>query len=135
AAIYVLIAGTVTPIAIVGVSGWEGWTLFGLLWTIATVGVTATIFKPFQSRWASTLLYLVMGWIPLFFVKPIFNSLSPTVIVLSFVGGVLYTVGAFFYMFDWPHIHQDYFGAHELWHIFTLLASGTHFIMVAGVTT
>lgn len=134
AAIYVFIAGTTTPIALIALQGWVGWTMFGLLWGIAVAGVILSAFNPFDSRWSNTLLYLGMGWVSIVFIGPLVNTFSLTALSWCVAGGLLYTVGACVYAFDWPVIHAERFGAHELWHIFVMLGSGSHYVFIAGYT-
>jgi hemolysin III len=134
ASIYVFIAGTTTPVALIALHGWIGWTMFTTLWTIAAAGVMVAVFKPFDNRIVNTMLYLGMGWISLAFIEPLTNVFSTTALLWCVLGGVLYSVGAFVYAFDWPRFHAEQFGAHELWHLFVLAGSTSHFVFIAVYT-
>ncbi len=134
ASIYLLIAGTTTPPALLVLHGWIGWTMFGLLWGFALVGLVIAAVDPFRSRWSNTLVYLCMGWISVLFLGPLIEALSPAGVFWCLFGGLLYTVGAVIYALDRPRLMPGVLGAHELWHIFVLLGSGAHFVFIAGYT-
>lgn len=130
-AIYLFIAGTVTPVALLNLGGWDGWFLFIIVWSFALVGIILTALIPFHNV-ESTLLYLSMGWITLFFLKPLFSSMSPYGFVWCVVGGALYTLGAVVYVTDWPRFTRFGLGSHEVWHVLCLLGTAAHFVMIAG---
>lgn len=130
-AIYLFIAGTVTPVALLNLGGWEGWFLFVLIWTFALTGIVLTAIIPFRNV-ESTLLYLSMGWITLFFLRPLFDSMSTEGFIWCVVGGLLYTLGAIVYVTDWPNPSPPSVGSHEVWHVLCLLGSVSHFIMIVG---
>ncbi|QFG00473.1 hemolysin III family protein [Psychrobacillus glaciei] len=122
--IYFFIAGTYTPFLFLAVKGTLGWTLFGIVWGLAIAG---TVFKAyFVKRFlhTSTLLYVLMGWLIVFAWNPLVMNLSTQGLVLLAVGGVLYTVGAVFYVWRGFTYH------HAVWHIFVLAASVLHFFAV-----
>ncbi|WP_391117826.1 PAQR family membrane homeostasis protein TrhA [Psychrobacillus sp. L3] len=122
--IYFFIAGTYTPFLFLAVKGTLGWTLFGIVWGLAIAG---TVFKAyFVKRFlhTSTLLYVLMGWLIVFAWSPLVMNLSTQGLVLLAVGGVLYTVGAIFYVWRGFTYH------HAVWHIFVLAASVLHFFAV-----
>lgn len=123
-AIYFFIAGTYTPFLFLAVKGTLGWTLFGIVWGLAIAG---TVFKAyFVKRFlhTSTLLYVVMGWLMVFAWKPLVANVSTQGLIYLAVGGVLYTVGAVFYVWRGFTYH------HAVWHIFVLAASILHFFAV-----
>lgn len=133
-AIAVLIAGTATPLAVLKFDAFQGTLLAGVLW--AVVGfllVTHLLFSSFP-RWFYLGLYLVMGWSGLFVVETLLERLSPAGFFWLVAGGVFYTVGALVYALDWPVIRRNRFEAHELWHVFCLLGSVTHYVLIAGYT-
>lgn len=130
--IYVLIAGTVSPVALLGLRSWTGQLMNGILWLSAGVGILLTFRNPFNSRWAPTLVYLVMGWTPIAFYRPLSFALGPTGLFWCIFGGVLYSIGALMYMVNRPELIPGWFGPHELWHLFIIAASGSHYILVAG---
>ncbi len=122
--IYFFIAGSYTPFLLVVIRGWEGWTLFGIIWGLAIGG---TIFKAFFVKkflFFSTILYVLMGWMIIFAWKPLVDNMHPNGMLLLVIGGVLYTVGAVFYVWRGFNYH------HALWHLFVLAGSITHFFAV-----
>ena len=123
-AIYFFIAGTYTPFLILAIKGTLGWTLFGIVWGLAIGG---TVFKSFFVKrflHTSTLLYVVMGWLMVFGWKPLLENVSSQGLLLLAIGGVLYTVGAVFYVWRGFTYH------HAVWHVFVLAASVLHFFAV-----
>lgn len=132
--IYLLIAGTVSPIALLVLSGWSRVTVLVLMWLFAALGSVLTLMEPFESRKIPTVIYLSMGWIPIVFANEFISAMSPEAIIWCLVGGLLYTVGAFFHMFNSPRLVPDYFGSHELWHVLTILGTGSHYILISTYT-
>lgn len=124
ATIYVLIAGTYTPFTLVTLHGPVGWTVFGASWGMAIAGVTLKLFFTGKFNALSTLMYVFMGWIIIFAIKPLINSLSPEGLFWLFAGGVSYTTGAVIYS-----IKKITFN-HAIFHLFVLLGSFCHFIAV-----
>ncbi|MCK1999116.1 hemolysin III [Paenisporosarcina quisquiliarum] len=123
-AIYFFIAGTYTPFLFLAIKGTLGWTLFGIVWGLAIAG---TVFKAFFVKrflHTSTLLYVVMGWLLVFGWKPLLENVSSQGIILLAIGGILYTVGAVFYVWRGFTYH------HAVWHVFVLAASILHFFAV-----
>ncbi|MDQ0243632.1 hemolysin III [Bacillus fengqiuensis] len=122
--IYFFIAGTYTPFLFIAVKGWLGWTLFGIVWGLAIGG---TVFKAFFVKkfiFASTILYVVMGWLIVFAWNPLVENMPSQGVVLLVIGGVLYTVGAVFYVWRGFKFH------HAIWHLFVLGGTITHFFAV-----
>ncbi len=125
--IYFFIAGTYTPFVLIAVQGGLGWTLFGIVWGLAIAG---TVFKTFfvkKYMHASTFLYILMGWLIVFAWSPLSTSMSAEGLRFLVVGGVLYTVGAIFYMWRGFRYH------HAVWHIFVLAGSVAHFFAVMSL--
>ncbi|MER2078908.1 PAQR family membrane homeostasis protein TrhA [Psychrobacillus psychrotolerans] len=123
-AIYFFIAGTYTPFLFLAIKGALGWTLFGIVWGLAIGG---TVFKAFFVKrflHTSTLLYVVMGWLMIFGWKPLLENVSSQGLILLAIGGILYTVGAVFYVWRAFTYH------HAVWHVFVLAASILHFFAV-----
>lgn len=123
-AIYFFIAGTYTPFLFLAIKGALGWTLFGIVWGLAIGG---TVFKAFFVKrflHTSTLLYVVMGWLMVFGWKPLLENVSSQGLILLAIGGILYTVGAIFYVWRAFTYH------HAVWHVFVLAASILHFFAV-----
>ncbi|AXG68543.1 hemolysin-III related [Kordia sp. SMS9] len=124
AAIYVLIAGTYTPYALVTLEGTIGWTIFGLAWGFAIVGITMKLFFTGKFDKLSTLMYVFMGWIIIFAINPLIANLSSEGLFWLFAGGIFYTVGAILYS-----IRQLPFN-HAIFHVFVLAGSACHFVSV-----
>ncbi|KGN02994.1 hemolysin [Clostridium novyi A str. 4570] len=128
--IYVLIAGTYTPVCLITLQGKLRWIMFSLIWTLALSGVLFKIFWFNSPRWLSTLLYIFMGWIAVFIISPLAKIMDVRGIELMFIGGVLYTLGAVIYATKWPRIKSKVFGFHEIFHLFVLAGSFCHYFMV-----
>lgn len=128
--IYVLIAGTYTPITLVTLRGGWGCTLFGIVWFIAITGILTKAFWINMPRWLSTISYVFMGWIVVIAFVPLKDSLPLEGLLWLIAGGLLYTVGAVIYGFKWPKFKNKYFGFHELFHIFVLAGAFCHFIFM-----
>ena len=124
ASIYILIAGTYTPFALISLNGELGWIVFGLSWGIATIGVILKLFFTGKYKLISTLMYLFMGWMIVFFINPLMDSLSDDGFIWLAAGGVFYTVGAVLY-----GIKKIPFN-HAIFHLFVLSGSIAHFISV-----
>jgi hemolysin III len=124
ATIYVLIAGTYTPFTLVTLHGPVGWTVFGVSWAMAVSGVILKLFYTGRYNVLSTLMYVFMGWIIMFAIKPLVNSLPSEGLYWLIAGGVAYTTGAILYS-----IKQIKFN-HAIFHMFVLLGSFCHVIAV-----
>ncbi|MCL2113296.1 PAQR family membrane homeostasis protein TrhA [Lactococcus protaetiae] len=126
--IYFLIAGTYTPYCLVALNNWLGWIVLTIIWICAILGIVLTsIYLP---KWGktpklSTILYVVMGWMILIEIYPLWNALNPLAFWLLVIGGVIYSVGALIYHFKFPF-------AHVVWHLFVLVAAALMFISVYG---
>ncbi|WP_430411367.1 PAQR family membrane homeostasis protein TrhA [Kordia sp.] len=124
AAIYVLIAGTYTPFALITLKGTTGWIIFGTVWAFAAVGITLKLFFTGKFDKLSTAMYVFMGWIIVFAIKPLLANLSSEGLFWLFAGGIAYTIGAVLYS-----IRKLPFN-HAIFHIFVLIGSMCHFISV-----
>lgn len=124
AAIFLLIAGTYTPFTLVTLRGPWGWTLFGLTWGCAIVGVATTVFFLNSPRWLVASMYIAMGWLALVVVKPMFEALPVCGMALIGGGGLFYTGGVAFYV--WQKLPFN----HAIWHVFVLGGSVCHFLAV-----
>jgi hemolysin III len=131
-AIYLLIAGTYTPICLHFFSGFWRWGLLGTVWAIALVGVTVKLFIIKAPRWVTAGVYLVMGWLSILAVQEIVRTLPVSALVWLVMGGLFFTVGAVVYIRKWPDFYPGVFGFHEVWHIFVILGCLSHFILIAG---
>jgi hemolysin III len=123
--IYLMIAGTYTPFALVGIRGSTGWWLFGLVWGLALLGILLDCFPRNRPRILPVTLYLVMGWLCLFSLEPMLEALSTAAFGWLLAGGIVYTAGVIFYILDhwlpW---------CHEIWHLFVIGGSACHYCSV-----
>ena len=124
AAIYVLIAGTYTPFTLVTLRGPWGWSIFGVIWGLAIGGIIIKLFFTGRFDKLSTLAYIIMGWLVIVGIYPLVISLSTGGLIWLFIGGLFYTVGAGFYL--WNRLRFN----HVIFHIFVLLGSISHFVSV-----
>jgi len=123
-AIYVLIAGTYTPFTLVVLKGWVGWTIFGVSWGLAIVGIVLKLFFTGKYDKISTFAYVLMGWLIIFAIKPLVQNLPLNGLMWLLAGGIFYTVGAVLYSIK--NLKYN----HAIFHIFVLLGSFAHFIAV-----
>lgn len=123
-AIFLLIAGTYTPFALVNLRGPWGWTLFGLVWGMALVGIALQGFMLKQRRWVNVIPYIAMGWLVVIAVKPLMSSVAPGGLILLLAGGLAYTLGSVFYV--WKRLAFN----HAIWHGFVLLGSILHYFAI-----
>lgn len=126
-AIYLFIAGSYTPFALGVMGGAWGWTLFGLVWGMAALGVTLKAFDRLSHPWLSTGLYLLMGWLVLIAAVPLVERVPSTGLVLLVAGGLAYTVGVVFFALD-SRVRY----AHAIWHVFVAAGTGLHYFAVLG---
>ena len=122
--IYFLIAGTYTPFLLINLKGVTGTTLFIIVWSMALLGTVAKIFYLNKFKKISLVVYLVMGWLVVFAVKPLINTTNITGLIFLALGGLFYSGGVYFY------VRKDKEFYHGIWHIFVLLGTITHFFAV-----
>ena len=132
--IFILIAGTYTPFALLLLEGVARWVVFGVVWGGAAVGVVLRNAVRRPARWLFTGLYLLLGWVALGVIPQLRESGGLVVVVLLLVGGVFYSLGAVVYALRRPNPSPSWFGFHEVFHAFTLLAFVTHYIAVSFAT-
>jgi len=125
--IFMLIAGSYTPICLVPLRGPWGWSLFVMVWGFAVIGIFLKIFFMNAPRWISTLIYLVMGWLCMVVIYPLVTTLDPMALFWLGLGGLFYSVGAVGYALKKPNPFPGIFGFHEIWHCFVILGSVCHF--------
>jgi hemolysin III len=128
AAIYLLIAGTYTPFALISLRGVWGWSLLGIIWALAASGVVFKIFFIGRFPRISVVLYLAMGWLALVAGRQLFAHLPAEGLALLLAGGLCYTLGVLFFAFDHKRFH------HAIWHVFVLAGSVCHFFAVVTST-
>ena len=130
--IFVLIAGSYTPVCMIILGGRIGYTLLALVWGIAVAGIIIKGLWITCPKWFSSVLYLSMGWVCVLAFTQIVNSLSPAAFGWLLAGGIIYTVGGIIYalkvpLFDAKHKN---FGSHEIFHLFVMAGSACHFILM-----
>lgn len=123
--IYLLIAGSYTPFCLISLRGPWGWSLFGIVWTLAAIGMLQEIKLRSEARVLSLVIYAVMGWIVLVAIKPLLASLGVAGFLWLAAGGVFYTVGIIFFAFDQRFRHW-----HGIWHLFVIAGSLAHFTAI-----
>jgi hemolysin III len=124
-AIYLLIAGSYTPFALVTLGDQVGWSLFAGVWALAAVGIVQELCWARGARCTSLAIYLVMGWMGLLVALPLVDAISLKGFLWLAAAGIVYTVGIVFYLFDDRHAHW-----HGIWHIFVLAGSALHYFTV-----
>lgn len=122
--IYVLIAGTYTPFMLIIVRGTLGWIIFSTVWLLTVVGIVFKAFFVNRFKIISTAAYILMGWLVIFAIKPLFLAMPGEGIALLFAGGISYTAGTIFYA--WKKLPFN----HAIWHLFVLAGSFCHFMAV-----
>jgi hemolysin III len=122
--IFLLIAGTYTPFTLVNLRGPWGWTLFGLIWGLAALGLVMTVSGFGRSRLLASLLYIGMGWLVVIAIKPLMEAIPAGGIFWLVAGGLFYTSGVAFYV--WKKLYFN----HAIWHIFVLAGSACHFFAI-----
>lgn len=128
--IFLLIAGSYTPFCLIALEGTTGWVLFSIIITIAIVGISFKLIWFNCPRWLSTSIYVIMGWIAVFLMGPLKESLSSQGLSLLIIGGVFYTIGAIIYVTKPKFLKSKYLGFHEIFHIFIMFGTLTHFLCV-----
>lgn len=123
-AIYLLIAGTYTPFLLVTLRGTIGWTLFLIIWPLAIAGVAFKIVFVDRFELVSTIVYLIMGWLMIVEVKPLYEGISRTGFFYLLFGGLMYSIGSFFYLAKRIPF------SHAIWHVFVLLGSASMYICI-----
>lgn len=134
AAIFVLIAGSYTPLTLVTLqerNGTLGWSLFGVVWGLAVLGVVFKLVWIGAPRWISTGLYLLLGWLAVLAIGPLIAALPAAALGWLLAGGLAYSVGAVVYATRRPDPIPRVFGYHEIWHLFVLAGSACHFVLIA----
>lgn len=124
--IYLLIAGTYTPFCLITLRGPWGWSLFGVVWALAIIGMLQEIKPRSDARIMSLVIYAVMGWVIVVAVRPLLDHLAIAGFVWLALGGTLYTVGIVFYAFDSRFRHW-----HGIWHLFVIGGSLAHYLAIA----
>ncbi len=124
--IYLLIAGSYTPFALILLRDGIGFGLFAFAWIFAAVGIVTKVVFEIRSGFISAAIYLVMGWVGIVAIEPIYNAVGIVPLILAVAGGLSYTLGIIF--FGWQSLKHH----HAIWHIFVLMGSVFHFVAIAG---
>lgn len=135
AMIFVLIAGSYTPVCLLALGGKTGIILLALVWAVAIVGIIFKMFWVTCPKWVSSVMYIAMGWMCVIAFTPIMNSLTKEQFYWLLVGGIIYTVGGVLYAIKTPRVlafnaRHKCFGTHEIFHVFVMLGSLCHFVML-----
>lgn len=128
--IFLIIAGTYTPLAVLLLSKTAATVLLSIVWPGAVLGLLARIVWLNAPRWVYTPIYLALGWVAVGYMGAFWNGGSPTVVYLICAGGLAYTLGALVYATKWPRLSQEWFGFHELFHVGTVIGWGCHYAAV-----
>ncbi|MEJ1236782.1 hemolysin III family protein [Chryseolinea sp. T2] len=122
--IYLLIAGTYTPFCLTLLNGWIGWSVFGTMWGCAVLGIVFKAIHTGRAEVLSTILYLIMGWAVVIFIKPVYDGMSSIGFTWLLLGGAAYSIGVIFFLLE----RMKY--SHSIWHLFVIGGSVFHFFSV-----
>jgi hemolysin III len=131
--IFLMIAGSYTPVCLLVLRGWVAWTMLAVAWTGAIIGFALAFTDGRASRAIRGALYICLGWAAVVAVPQMWLHMSPTELVLIAVGGVLFTVGSIFLFTNWPDPFPKVFGYHEVWHLLVVAAVVCHFVAIASM--
>lgn len=131
-AIFLLIAGSYTPICLIALGGVLGWTVFVAIWVLAAIGIGIKVFAPHLPAWGSAAMYVGMGWFAVVAILPLLEVVPAAGLAWLIGGGLVYTAGAVIYALERPDPFPRVFGHHEIFHIFVLGGSLAHFVFMAG---
>ena len=129
-AIYPLIAGTFTPLCLVLVRNWFGWSILGMIWSLAIIGLTIKAIFPLLPKWYSNTIYISMGWIGGILALPLLKVLDIYGLLLLLLGGVFYSIGFIIFIIEKPNPLPGKFGFHEIWHILVILGSLSFYLLM-----
>jgi hemolysin III len=133
-AIYLLIAGSYTPMCLIFFEGFWRFGMLTIIWSMALIGIIVKLCVIKAPRWVTAGLYLLMGWTCVMAIGEMIRTMPAGAFVWLILGGLFYTVGAVIYITRKLDFKPDVFGFHEVWHIFVILGAASHFIMIAGFT-
>ena len=131
-AIYVLIAGTYTPVCVIALGGKVGFTLLALVWGLAILGIIVTGIWVHCPKWFSSVVYIAMGWVCVLAFTQLINALPSAAFLWLLAGGIIYTIGGVIYALKLPIFNNrhKYFGSHEIFHLFVMGGSFCHFMLM-----
>jgi hemolysin III len=128
--IFIYIAATYTPVCMIALRNSLGWVLLAAVWVVALGGIMIKIFWMNAPRWLSTFIYILMGWLAVLVIFPLFSALPTGAVIWLIAGGLFYTTGAVIYGLKKPDPLPGILGFHEIFHLFVLLGSFSHFWMM-----
>lgn len=130
--IFILIAGTYTPVCLIVLNGPVGYGLLALIWGMALLGMALKAFWVYCPKWVSSVIYIIMGWTCVLAFSPLLSALSPAAFNWLLAGGIIYTVGGVIYALKLPIFNNRHknFGSHEIFHLFCLGGSFCHFVLM-----
>jgi hemolysin III len=131
--IFLMIAGSYTPVCLLVLRGWVAWTMLAIAWAGAAIGFALAFTGGRASRKIRGALYICLGWASVVAIPQMWTHMSPVELVLIAVGGVLFTVGSVFLFTNWPDPFPRVFGYHEVWHLLVVAAVACHFVAIASV--
>lgn len=132
--IFILIAGTYTPVCMIVLGDRTGWLLLALVWAIAAVGIVINAFWITCPKWFSSLIYIAMGWVCILAITKIISALPKAGFLWLLAGGIIYTIGGIIYALKLPIFNSRHknFGSHEIFHLFVMGGSFCHYVMMYG---
>ena len=133
--IHILIASTYTPICLIPLRGVWGWSMFGIVWTLAIFGILLKLFWKSLPNWFSTTFYIFLGWLSIIAIYPMMMTLQLGALIWIFIGGFFYTLGAIIHGINKPNPIPKILGAHEIFHVFVILGSFSHFMCMYNYIT
>ena len=128
--IFINIAATYTPVCVLALQGTMGTAVLILVWSVGFAGIIVKIFWMNAPRWLSTIIYLIMGWLAVIVIVPLVRILPIAALLWMLAGGLFFTIGAVIYARKKPDPYPGILGFHEIFHLFVLLGSFSHFIMI-----
>ncbi|WP_353065171.1 PAQR family membrane homeostasis protein TrhA [Arcanobacterium hippocoleae] len=128
--IFLLIAGTYTPVSVMLLSPRDATIVLSIIWGGSLIGILMHVFWINSPRWLYVILYILLGWVAIWFLPTFWQNGSPAVVVLLIAGGAAYTIGALFYAFRWPNPWPQYFGFHEFFHLGTVAGYACHAVAI-----
>jgi hemolysin III len=135
AMIFACIAGTYTPLCVIGVGGASGTRLLALAWIGAALGILRALVWPHAPRLVTSVLYVAVGWVVLAYLPEVHAALDPIAFAFVVAGGVSFTIGAVVYLTRWPDPMPRVFGYHEVFHALIIVGCACHFVAVARVAS
>jgi len=129
-AIFVLIAGTATPVSLLALQPETGIKLLIAVWVAAGVGISKALIWTDSPKWVSAILYIAVGWIAVSCIGEIYTALGTGGFLCVMIGGIIYSLGALVYAFKWPDPSPTYFGYHEIFHVMVIVGAALHFIAI-----